>query len=258
MVLTQFVASVHSTREIADLLFGSAKDIEYDAACATYKRLTDKQTPTDSASSARAEHSTARCQENSSLQRIAIAGRARLIALSAATCESASLFQALASSRAQDETARLDLLDDRRSTSHPSSGAGRQVRVRFGARRTRTWRTRARLQNWCRMKRATHRGPCCIRSALQEAGCPSILEPPGMTRTNGKRPEAATVLPFDRGLPIWDATIAYNSAQSYSHLISVKAGSALISAALQKLIDFRPVGRAGNTRPFRPVRHGAL
>ena len=47
-----------------------------------------------------------------------------------------------------------------------------------------------------------------VRSALNEAGHVCVLEPPGLTRTDGKRPDSVTVMPFERGLPMaWDVTV---------------------------------------------------
>ena len=99
-----------------------------------------------------------------------------------------------------------------------------------------------------------------ICHALQEAGCPSIQEPPGMSRTGGKRLNGATILPYERGLSMaLNLTIVHTSAQSYRHLTSVNAGAAAAAenktrskySALQGRIDFRPVGL--ETRgPFGP------
>ena len=91
-----------------------------------------------------------------------------------------------------------------------------------------------------------------IRSFLSEAGCPSVLEPTGLVRSDGKRPDGATVLPFDKGLPMaWDATVRHTSASSYLHLTSISAGAAAAAAeaakdkkyaALADRIHFVPVG----------------
>ena len=82
-----------------------------------------------------------------------------------------------------------------------------------------------------------------------------------MTRTDGKRPDGATVLPYERGLPMaWDATIVHTCAQSYRQLTSVNAGAATGAAeirkrrkysALSERIDFRPVGLE-TLGPFGP------
>ena len=74
-----------------------------------------------------------------------------------------------------------------------------------------------------------------ICSFFSEAGCPAVLEPVGLMRTDRKRPDGVTVLPFERGLPLaWDATVRHTSAPSYLHLISVSAGAAAASAEASK------------------------
>ena len=47
-----------------------------------------------------------------------------------------------------------------------------------------------------------------IKRTLALAGYPSVLEPPGMCRSDGKRPDGATLVPWERGQTlVWDATI---------------------------------------------------
>ena len=38
-----------------------------------------------------------------------------------------------------------------------------------------------------------------VRRALQRAGIPSVLEPPGLDRGDGSRPDGITFFPFSRG-----------------------------------------------------------
>ena len=81
-----------------------------------------------------------------------------------------------------------------------------------------------------------------IRAALSEAGATSILEPPGLARIDGKRPDGVTVLPFERGLPLaWDATIRHTSAPTYTHLTSINAGSAAALAETAKEKKYAPL-----------------
>ena len=70
-----------------------------------------------------------------------------------------------------------------------------------------------------------------IKAALAEAGVVSVLEPVGLTRDDGKRPDGATVLPFERGLPMaWDATTIHTCAPSHLHATAVQAGSGAAAA----------------------------
>ena len=52
-----------------------------------------------------------------------------------------------------------------------------------------------------------------------------------MTRSDGKRPDGATVLPFDAGMPMaWDGTIIHTCAPSHPHSTAVEAGSGAAEA----------------------------
>ena len=66
-----------------------------------------------------------------------------------------------------------------------------------------------------------------IHRALMRASTPSVLEPPGLSRTDGKRPDGLTLIPWQRGKSLtWDVTVTDTVADSYLHLTSVKAGGA--------------------------------
>ena len=46
-----------------------------------------------------------------------------------------------------------------------------------------------------------------IRRSLQSAGIPALLEPAGLDRGDGNRPDGITLLPYARGKSlVWDAT----------------------------------------------------
>ena len=48
---------------------------------------------------------------------------------------------------------------------------------------------------------------CIIHRTLSSAGIPSRLEPPGLSRSDGKRPDGVTLAPWSLGRPlVWDAT----------------------------------------------------
>ena len=47
-----------------------------------------------------------------------------------------------------------------------------------------------------------------IKRALGSANVPSVLEPPGLSTSDNKRPDGLTLLPWERGMSlIWDATV---------------------------------------------------
>ena len=64
-----------------------------------------------------------------------------------------------------------------------------------------------------------------IFRALVKAGIPSIKEPPGLLRADGKRPDGVTQIPWAAGKCLaWDVTVTDTLAPSYRHLSSVSAG----------------------------------
>ena len=74
-----------------------------------------------------------------------------------------------------------------------------------------------------------------IKEALTEAGILSVFEPAGLIRDDGKRPDGATILPFERGLPMaWDATIIHTCAHSHLHATAVQAGAGAAAAETRK------------------------
>ena len=55
-----------------------------------------------------------------------------------------------------------------------------------------------------------------ISLGLTSAVIPNQLEPPGMSRDDGKRPDGVTLIPWYRGKPlVWDATCVNRLASSY-------------------------------------------
>lgn len=80
------------------------------------------------------------------------------------------------------------------------------------------------------------------RSALNDAGHVSVLEPSGLTRTDGKRPDGVTVMPFERGLPMaWDVTVVHTCAPSYLRIAVYEAGSVAAAAEAKKESKYAPI-----------------
>lgn len=68
---------------------------------------------------------------------------------------------------------------------------------------------------------------------MAAAGCVTVLEPTGLSHSDGKQRDGVTVLPYERGLPLaWDATITHTCAQSYVQATAVRAEAA--AAATEK------------------------
>ena len=69
---------------------------------------------------------------------------------------------------------------------------------------------------------------------MSAAKIPSRLEPSGLSRSDGKRPDGVSVVPWRSGkLLIWDATSPDTFAPSYSSLASADAG--LVAARAEEL-----------------------
>lgn len=74
-----------------------------------------------------------------------------------------------------------------------------------------------------------------IKRALVSAGIPSILEPTGLSRSDGRRPDGLTLIPWTNGKSLlWDATCVDTVAPSHVPNTSLIAGSAAESAVVLK------------------------
>ena len=73
-----------------------------------------------------------------------------------------------------------------------------------------------------------------IHRALTSACVPARLEPPGLLRNDGKRPDGVSVVPWKSGrLLVWDATCADTFAPSYRSLAVYAAGD--VAARVESL-----------------------
>ena len=74
-----------------------------------------------------------------------------------------------------------------------------------------------------------------IMRACNSAGFQSVKEPVGLTRSDGRRPDGATIIPWSRGLGlVWDVTISDTFATSYIDSTAQQAGAAADRAAMLK------------------------
>src|SRR6218665_746259 len=75
--------------------------------------------------------------------------------------------------------------------------------------------------------------------ALTKAEIPSTREPTGLFRADGKRPDGATLVPWERGKYIaWHATIVHTCAASYITHQSGEGESAAVLAANRKTLKY--------------------
>ena len=66
-------------------------------------------------------------------------------------------------------------------------------------------------------------------------GIPACLEPSGLSRSDGKRPDGLTLVPWERGRPIiWDVTVPDTMAPSYQSAAVSQSGSVAAQAEAKK------------------------
>jgi len=74
-----------------------------------------------------------------------------------------------------------------------------------------------------------------VKRALNSAGFPSLLEPTGISRADGKRPDGVTLIPWSRGKCLcWDATVVCTLALSHLPATISQAGAAAAAAEARK------------------------
>jgi len=70
---------------------------------------------------------------------------------------------------------------------------------------------------------------------MAKADIPALKEPSGLLRTDGKRPDGVTLLPWKQGTcATWDVTVSDTLAQSYVHETAQTPGAAAEAAAKGK------------------------
>jgi len=79
-----------------------------------------------------------------------------------------------------------------------------------------------------------------IARALQSAEIPCVKEPMGISRSDGKRPDGATLIPWKQGQTLlWDATVVDTYAASYIGQTSKTVGSAARMGEQKKLVKYQ-------------------
>src|SRR6218665_2666876 len=78
-----------------------------------------------------------------------------------------------------------------------------------------------------------------IWPSLQSAYVPSMKEPSGLLRTDGKRPDGATLIPWSaERCMAWYATVVHTCAAPYLSQTAILAGSAADLAAVRKTAKY--------------------
>lgn len=82
-----------------------------------------------------------------------------------------------------------------------------------------------------------------IRRALASINVPSTLEPTGLARDDGKRPDGMTLVPWELGRPlVWDATCVDTLAASHVGATSLRPGAAAAAAESLKRRKYAVIG----------------
>ena len=90
-----------------------------------------------------------------------------------------------------------------------------------------------------------------IKRALQKAGLPSVLEPPGLDRGDGSRPDGITVFPFSgRRSLVWDCTCVDTFAGAHLKRSAMEAGIAANNAEERKHRKYAALAEAHQFEPI--------
>ena len=95
-----------------------------------------------------------------------------------------------------------------------------------------------------------------IWRALGRANVPAVKEPAGLVRSDGKRPDGLTQIPWQAGKCMtWDVTVTDTLAESYLPTTSSSAGGAAEGAANRKELKYQSLL---NTHTFIPLAFETL
>ena len=84
-----------------------------------------------------------------------------------------------------------------------------------------------------------------VYRALAKAGTPSVKEPSGFFREDGKKPDGVTLIPWINGKCMtWDVTASDTLAPSYLSITSATVGVAAELAARKKMAKYATLSRS--------------
>ena len=82
-----------------------------------------------------------------------------------------------------------------------------------------------------------------LMSTMASASIPSVLEPSGIYRSDGKRPDGMTLLPWSKGRSLlWDFTCPDTLAPSHLTSTCISAGAAALKAERRKEVKYNDRG----------------
>ena len=92
-----------------------------------------------------------------------------------------------------------------------------------------------------------------VKSALSAAGVPTALEPQGLARGDGTRPDGVTLVPWRGGRHmVWDVTVPDTYAASHAFYTAGQSGGAADSAENRNSAKYVDLAREYT---FIPHRH---
>lgn len=103
-----------------------------------------------------------------------------------------------------------------------------------------------------------------IWRALNKASVPSIKEPAGLLRSDGKRPDGLTLIPWQNGRCMtWDVTVTDTLADSYLAVTSITPGAAAEGAASRKELKYQELAVSHSFIPLAfetlgPINYKAM
>ena len=90
-----------------------------------------------------------------------------------------------------------------------------------------------------------------ICRALKSSGMPSVLEPVGLNRGDGKRPDGITIFPFSQGKSLcWDATCVNTFSESAINDTAIEVGHAAAKAETAKRTKYPDLVRRFRFEPI--------
>ena len=97
-----------------------------------------------------------------------------------------------------------------------------------------------------------------VKKTLQRVNIPAILEPRGLSRTDGKRPDGVTLIPWKHGKAmVWDVTVTDTFCNSSIIESALEAGKAAAKAEELKINKYHPLKESYYVQPVAFETSGA-
>lgn len=98
-----------------------------------------------------------------------------------------------------------------------------------------------------------------IRRGLAAAGVPALLEPHGLDRGDGRRPDGVTIYPFSAGKSLlWDATSTNTFGSTHVTECAVNPGAAARAAELRKRTRYAALAQRYRFEPLAVETTGVM